>query len=361
MTSPVQYGSVQPVQFPLTTNCIGPCWSGGSGTVTVVNQDAVNFAYIGYTNSISPGGFNTAPLPPNGTMTFPGDRSIYAVGDTTNMKPLLLMPGAIQYYAPASLAANLVMPSALTGITVAGGGTNSYGPFNISQVGYEIIFGAMKASGAGAQTNPFVIVQLVWTDAATGFELGTDSWTCPIAGAFAAGGQFPIYGRGPTKANQVTINIMSVDTVSANCSVALFQNARVYAVDDWRWNNNTLNGGGITAPTGYTLPGVPFDESILGQSGLTVAVSSSQSRLFGMYNGPCNFDYVASGPSASAQVYTLEQSPGSIYGGNKILSTTPSSFPVPFIGPRAPINVTIQNTSAATPIVCTFTTIIQPI
>lgn len=91
---------VQPVQFPLGTTCQGPVWSGGSGTVTAVNQDSQFNAYIGYANTIAPNGGNTAPLGPGASMTFPGDKSLYAVGDNATMQPLLLMPGAVQYSPP---------------------------------------------------------------------------------------------------------------------------------------------------------------------------------------------------------------------------------------------------------------------
>lgn len=361
MSTPVQYGSVQPVQFPLSTYCTGPCWAGGSGTVTVVNQDPQNYAYVGYTNSITPGGLNTAPLPPGGSMTFPGDRSIYAIGTTATMKPLLLMPGAIQYFAPQSVTSSLIS-TMVTGQTLSGGGNaNSYGPYNVNQVGYEILFGAMKASGAGAQTNPFCLVQLVWSDSVTGVTLGSDTWTCPIAGAFAANGQFPIYGRGPTKGDQVTINIQNLDSVSMNYNVSLFQNARTYATDDWRWNNSILTLGGVTAPTGYTLGGIPYDESILGQSNLTVpATTGVVSRLFGMFNGPCNFDMAGSGPAASNVSVTLQQTPTTVYGNNKIFAANEAGTPTAYIGPRGPINITIANTGS-TILTCTFTTIVQPI
>src|SRR5208282_5995277 len=102
------YPNVQPVQFPLGTTSSGPVWAGGSGTVTVINQDGVEYAYLGYVNSIAPGGLNTIPLGPGASITIPGNRPLYAVGATATMAPLLLMPGGIQYSPPIVTVSSLL-------------------------------------------------------------------------------------------------------------------------------------------------------------------------------------------------------------------------------------------------------------
>jgi hypothetical protein len=263
----------------------------------------------------------------------------------------------------AQSASNLLTPSAgISNQSVAGGATSSLGPYNIAQIGYDILFSAVTG---GTGTNGFMEVQLQWIDSVSGDTLATDSWICPVSGNSSP---FPIYGHGPTKADTVTINVTNLDTISNKFSVTLFQNSRVYVTDDWRWNNSQITGGAQAPAGGYTLTSYPNDESVLGMANITVPVSSSISRLFGMFNGLCYVYYTATGAAAINQVLTIEQSPASTYNTTKILSVIvgdlpgsgSATIPIPFIGVRGPLNVTVQDLSSATTVSANICIACQP-
>jgi hypothetical protein len=258
----------------------------------------------------------------------------------------------------AQTGSQLLTPAAGLGtVTATGGSFTSYGPYPISGTGYEILFSA-AVNSSGTSTNPFMYVELTWKDSVTGLILGTDNWICPISGT--SGDFFPIYGRGPSKADTVTIGITNLDGVTGNFQVTLFQNSRAYITDDWKWINNQVIPA--MTPTGYTLPSVTPDEGCLGSANITVPVSSTISRLFGMFNGPIWIGYDAGGPSATNQILTLTPQPQSVYNNSKLL-VSPAAGPIsgPAIGPRGPLQMTLQNLSAATAISANIIITAQPI
>lgn len=239
---------------------------------------------------------------------------------------------------------------------IAGLATQSFGPFTVTGIGYEILFNSGRTT-AGAV--PFCQVQLEWTDSSTGLVLGTDTWFCPMGPSGTE--LFPIYGHGPSKADQVTIIITSEETSATTntiYNVSLFQNSRVYTTDDWRWNNSQI--ATANTPPGFTLSTQPSDESCLGASSIAVPVSSSITRIFGMFNGPINWCYTSSGPAITNQALTIQMLPTTPYANNKLFSGQPPAN-MQLIGARAPYQVTFTNNSSTTVLDLTFTGICQPI
>jgi hypothetical protein len=87
-------GSAQITQIPVTTQAT-LCWSGigkPSEQVVLWNQDINNTVYIGFSSTITANGGNTLPISPNGTWSLGADRSIYVVGATQGISPLVVIP-----------------------------------------------------------------------------------------------------------------------------------------------------------------------------------------------------------------------------------------------------------------------------
>lgn len=192
--------------------------------------------------------------------------------------------------------------------SIAHGASNGTGTLVVTQPGYEIIVNPKFPAGT---TNPFVEVNLQWIDSATGNGVANDVWFVP--GCTDAHG-FVVYGRGPSKADRVSVGITNLDTAqSVTCTVELLVNSRVLPVDVWRFNNTLANSSTVT---GFTLPSFPDDPSCLGTvTGASVPATSNLQWLMGIGSGgPVTVTIEASGPvpgSARFHAYAL---PSSAYG-----------------------------------------------
>lgn len=225
--------------------------------------------------------------------------------------------------------------------TIPGGNNLTVPAVLVSQIGYEI---QVSASVPAAATNPFLLVELQWTDPATGILCGRDDFVVPMG---TTGNPFLVIGSGPTKAAQLSVVVFNLEgTQTASVDLFILQNSRIYQRDSWHWDNPSLSG--VTVP-GFNLPVLPADQSALGYlSSAVVAAGSSSTYLFGMHSGLIQVG-LDMGTSAWANVsLRLAAMPGSAYTANNPLydtSNSPSTFQI--TGPRAPIRVTLSNTGTA--------------
>lgn len=178
----------------------------------------------------------------------------------------------------------------------------------VSQIGYEILISPHFALGT---TNPFIEVNLLWADSATGLQVGSDSFYLP--GCSQPSG-LSVIGRGPTKGDQLFVTITNLDTANPmTTGLTVFQNSRIYATDQWRLINSEANNS--TVPS-YTLPNLPDDESCLGViTNATMAASASLSWLMGIgTGGPVTVTLEGSGEVPGNARFHAYAMPASIYG-----------------------------------------------
>lgn len=234
------------------------------------------------------------------------------------------------------------------------GATAGSGHLAVTQIGYEVLINAQFGAGTA---NPFCQVDLVWVDTTTGFTIARDTYYVP--GATAAGGWLTV-GKGPTKANQLDVNVTNLDTVNpVTLGVTVLQNSRVYPIDVWRWRNDV--DAGLTIP-GFTLPSLPADTALLGAvSGASIGASATVSWLAGMAPGDLvNYNF---GVTASTYRTHVFPAPAGIYGASPELVPTVADAGgtvghFQFIAPAGPMIVQIANTST-TPFTASWTLFAQ--
>jgi len=89
-------------------------WNGVPGsmdTILFANNDLNNSWYLGFRNSITIGGPNTIPVPPSGTVTLTGNRTVYAIA-ANGTTALVIIPGGGAYFQGLTQGqGSLVLPS----------------------------------------------------------------------------------------------------------------------------------------------------------------------------------------------------------------------------------------------------------
>lgn len=211
----------------------------------------------------------------------------------------------------------------------------------VSQIGYEVIFTAQCDPAA---TNPFVKVQLTWTDSVSGTVVAQDVFKVPMSTAV---GGFKVVGRGPSKADILDIFMDNDDTLTApSFSLIVLQNSRIYAFDDWFWDNAVDNG--MTVP-GFTLASLPSDQNVLGMiNNVAIGAGANTTWLFGMRTGPAQLYLATAVGALTAVTIKIRPQPDSLYTSTDvILSQATPAQSTELVLPRAPLRVNIANTSGA--------------
>lgn len=226
----------------------------------------------------------------------------------------------------------------------AAGATQSSLGSTFSQIGYDF---TVQSSFSVAPTTPFIRVQLEWLDSGTSVRVATDTFVVP---ASTTPGAFTVHGSGQAKGDQCTVHVTNLDGLQvATVTVLLTESSRVPASDTWRWDNQA--NAGLTV-TGWTLPVLPPDESVLGmQSGAVIAGGANGSWLCGMHDGLCWFSAQVQAGALANLVFQFAAVPSSAYTANNPLynvTGAPSAFQ--FAGVRSPLRLIIHNngTSSAT-------------
>lgn len=306
-----------------------PVWREGDGNVLLVNRDLINHIIIGPDSGIGSGSasnINTySIIDPLGSIAVDDSQDWYAgVLEASGSANLDVIPGG-SYWAPspAQVAAQInalglmkdttgqainttaggtttAVNNVPTGISTtgvpllnrannlnntsgtivnSGGGTASFGPFTISQIGYEIFWSVVNT--VTGDLNPFLIIEMTWSDSASGQTVSQEFWTLS-AGMLGSGGQ-KYFGTGPSKGDTLNITVVNQGTQNMSIAMALNQHSRIYQRDDWRTVSPAVGVFGFTNPNSNP-PG-----NILAYTNTTIGAGSSITRIMPLYAGLVSF------------------------------------------------------------------------
>jgi hypothetical protein len=341
----------------LGTNPV-PIVQAGQQPVVVYNRDIANSVIFGPDSGIGGGAAANSNeysiIDPLGSVAFDGSTDIYAstltVGTTANVdvitgatdvgvSPLLI---AEQINVAGVFAVNrstvVSQQSAAQTLPVSGGAQTVISAAGISQQGYEISFGLQNNGGGGS--SPFVQIDLLWTDSATGQTVARERWYC----AYAFPGPYNYMGTGPTKGDTLQLTMSNLASAgSGTTSVvnfSLVQNSRTYPRDDWR-SQATMSVPTFTSAT--------YDQfsNVLFSTAPTVGGSSNTKRILPLYSGAVQISFVPGGTNNGHFVVNNE---GGFAAGNLTAQTVYESNPgtnnavdpIVFL-PRAVCSITLFN------------------
>jgi hypothetical protein len=242
---------------------------------------------------------------------------------------------------PLLTGKSLVFSSGLQ--TIAAGGTYVPGAKSFTQPGYEIF---VSAFANVASANPFVSLELAWTDSGTGLIIARDTYIC--AASNVTSGWLSI-GSGPTAADSVFLTATNLDGAHTMVfSIMILQNSRIYAHDSFSWDNTGESG--LSIP-GFTVANLRGDNSALGDiSGGALAASGNSEWLIAPgYGGTVTFAIATATVTPSNLTFTVYPRPTSFYGATAYLwRTVPTAAATfgSFKATRSPMLFQVNNSSA---------------
>jgi hypothetical protein len=253
-----------------------------------------------------------------------------------------VLPGLDDFTgAQAALSADLNILQE-TGVVIAASGTVTYGPFAVNSPSYAVAIDALISASA---TFGLLLISMVWSDSETGLTVGAERWYFSGTTASPAISNGLTFGRGPTKANQLTVTIDNYDPAqSATVDVAIWQSSRTATRDDWRGNPN---GGGYVT---YTVPNTESLSCALGWvTNHALAASGVVTYQCALYAGQAAFEFVSSA-TGDVGIEILAPLPDRASGNWPVLlenAAIGELFTGTLVLPRCPVIVQITNSSAA--------------
>lgn len=346
----------------------------GDGPGVLVNRDLVNVAYLNDDQAYNVQDVDASILDPLVGIPFDGSENVYALAAAGVSLTVDYIKNALNWTpSPAQAAASISALGLARDTTV--GGLNTGIPNNIAVTGTPLLHGVinrLNASGAAtiavpaagfafplingiskpgyllnisvrvsaAATVPFLQIQLNWKDSVTGLQTGNEHWYIPASSA----GTILTIGKGPTKGDQLAINLQNLDPAQAmTVTLAVWETTHSIARDDWR-SDQPLNVPGLTATTCD-----PFGGLIINQVG-TLPANSSAFFLMPLYAGKLSI-YAAMNQTGKIQFNAMQPAgpPGTSYVNNQlgvqpITAGTPAQFEQDT--GRWPIICLITNTTA---------------
>jgi hypothetical protein len=149
-------------------------------------------------------------------------------------------------------------------------------PWNITQVGYEIV---ISLASAIATTAPLTI-QAMWTDTTTGIQTETQQYNV-YTGTVAAPHFFKI--TGPTNANQFSVKIVNAVGASVTATWVVSGVSRIYTRHDIR---TIYSGGNNPVFAGFTLAiGTSLATNVLTNTRALVNLNSTSTWMLPIYSG----------------------------------------------------------------------------
>jgi len=136
---------------------------------------------------------------------------------------------------------------------------------------------------SGAEASPLLEYDMQWYDTTIGAPIAEEIWYCPLPNS--SSGTMKLYGKGPTKANQLQLKITNLSAVeTASVVISIDETSHHISRDDWR-TNEPSSVATSTAP-GFSIPsGDPF---ALLQANMVVAgmaASATEWWLLPLYAG----------------------------------------------------------------------------
>lgn len=213
-----------------------------------------------------------------------------------------------------------------------------------TQVGYEFIISLRMPA---ATTVPWIEVQLIWSDSATGLVLWMDNMKLPAGNSSLGPNEF--IGRGPAIGDTLQIQIGNADpaqTLTYFYSIfQISQNVAGYST----MRSNMPSGVGFSVP-GYTVPDF-YDPAalILGARNPNIAAGATDNTLLPMHKGKARFYADTSSGAADLQVLLFVEGIG--VGSQRLLEQISNNQgflgPTEIVLPGYPVQVGLTNNNAA--------------
>lgn len=347
----------------------GPLISGtgrGGGPVMLVNTDVTNTAYAGYSTSISPGGTNTVAIPPLGSVTMDGSRTLYGVAPVQLL--LQVVPGGTTWSpSPAQIATQLVNSTLAAAIAdaisaagvppiddpaplsiifqqnIAAGATFTSPEISVGQ--YQSWVGTMfsAATSAGTGTNPYTKMHIAWSLTVDNFDpLHAEDWVVPnspysFTYVYRNDLQGPIFG------NACQFTFTNYDTEPTLVTLGMFGSYR------------TRIRTAIRGRYAWNSDGTPDDAAGMGSdsiitsynTGAIAAGNTSTPALMNLFSGPA---VVSGSVTGAAPVWEveIEPQPESVLGSAiDLVGSGEQLDPVLIMLPRRVCTIAVHNAGAS--------------
>jgi hypothetical protein len=325
-------------QIPISTRPTQGLPRLGDVSVTLYNQDLTNVVYASYQQWFAPGQGNSIPIQPLGSITISAAKAIYVGSLVSGVLPLLVLPqGSNIQPSPAQIAAQInalglaketTQLSQTSGATIATdiaaagtpplirkqvlaqasnatistAGSTTIGPFTFTQPSYDFTI----ISTSVVATVTYLSVIFTWTDSASGFVVGRETyWMFPATST--SGQPHTVCGKGPSKADTLSVQF-TASTNNVTVSYALMQTSKTFGRDYWA-TVTPLTSGTVFASG---LPTVTMDPSGLFLASMSDALGIGASIAYTMplYVGQVALMSGSSSSAADGVVNILDQSSG---------------------------------------------------
>jgi hypothetical protein len=264
----------------------------GPGCIT--NTDETNPVYVSI-NPVPDG--SSDQIPPLGALAVDGSQSYYASTFASYYVALQSMPGTTSWApSPAQIAAQILLSgislvnnadnvveqlgSGGSGVSYLNGNSNTYGPFPITGLSWELAILSYTAA-TGANAGPFVVNIQFWDP--TGMLLVGHRTMTFWPGETS--GQNTIIASGPTRGAIAYIVVNSYGGVPSDpqyISLIFSQSSRTLKADSVQASVFT------NCASGVTLPGCNPPAGIIASAGPALAAGNSAERQLPLWLGQVN-------------------------------------------------------------------------
>jgi hypothetical protein len=379
-----------------TQTQIGPTiavqfWPGQSGVqLTLANQDLVNTVTIARRPNFTIGGSNTLSIPPLGSVTVDGSKTLWGLAPA-NTQPLLILPGGGNWApSPAQVAAQinaLGLMKDSTGQTInttAGGTTTAVNgtttavngvPAGISTTGVPLLnlksattLATSQAIAAGAtftpsaitginqaaynlhltgtsgasSTKPWYTVTLKWIDTASGLTVQFDQF---VAFMSSTSNVLSTVIYGPADADQLQVAVTNNDTVGMTLNTAyVIISSRVNYTDDHVYQFWAA-GGNMPAVATFQIAAaqpVPTEKIIFSVNrSVGIGVTTSPDYAMPVFSGQVYIHFDGTG-SNNWDIEFTDQVTGT-FVHRQTYTGAPATGNIIAIWPRVPITCHLTN------------------
>lgn len=227
---------------------------------------------------------------------------------------------------------------------IAPGATYNTGDQLVTKPGYWVFFTAIMAAAA---TNPFVLIEVTWKDAAAGNILDVEQWVVP-AGTPAI---IRTNGRGPVTGAHVLVKVTNLDAVqNMTIHFNLYETTHAIGRHDWRSQINA-NWTSISINT-QVAPCAVISGSLF-QGNPSIPANSVEHYQLGLYAGQVWYQESDTGASnlvvsvAPTQDLETASALANVYAFTGAAAGVHGMFTLP----RQPCLLSVNNPNAAA-VVC---------
>lgn len=225
--------------------------------------------------------------------------------------------------------------------TFTAGQTRVYGPMSNNRTAYEI--GVSIGPCNVAETEPYYILNLTWTDSTSGLVTSSQNWYLGGPPNGSAANQY--IGVGPARGDTLTVTAKWNGTnTSGTIRIIVTNTSRIYVRDDFR-SVGTFNGlAGVTSAT------FDLDGGVVLATNPSIAAGATITRSMPLYCGTIRISAIAQSSTGSLSILTLGQSDAKSLALSNILFQSIASagnLNIQWSLPRGICLLQITNTGAA--------------